>query len=140
MKDGVKNGTCRCQGCLQIKMIENIGNRERGSSLFRSWDYLEYPNIPVFDKVNWQVTCAAPADYHLIVIVWFQQDRRENLDLNFARINFSTAYNLFSYLKSAYFGESGKQKLSISEYKDVVQLIVFDFSNSDPSVKVSTYE
>ena len=130
---------------------------------------MEYPNIPVSDKVNWQITCAAPADRPLFVIVGFQQDRREkvkkdtsiydhinlgnarlflnsqrypaeNLDLDFARNKFSIAYNLFRSFQNAYYGESGKQKLSISKYKDVASLIFFDCSNSDPSIKVSAYD
>ena len=153
----------------KLKLLKILEKGKWIQLFFRAWDYTEFPNIPTSDKVNWQVKNASPVDRPLFVIVGFQQDRRENvtkdaskfdhcqltdcrlylnsqrypaesLDLDFQRNKFSTAYNLFSSFQSAYYGESGKQKLSMSEYKDTASLIVFDCSNSDPSIKVSSVD
>lgn len=154
----------------KLKLLKILEKGKWLQLFFRTWEYLEFPNMPAgSDKVNWQVKNASPIDRPLFVVVGFQENRRENetkdaslfdhcqltdcrlylnsqrypaesLDLDFRRNKFSTAYNLYSSFQDAYYGESGKQKLSMNEYKDTAPLIAFDCSNCDPAIKISSVD
>ena len=153
----------------KLRMLKILESGRKVPLFFRTWDHYSNPNLTVGDRAVWQIRNFNPMDKPLFVIVGFQTNRNENihadmskfdhcqlrncrlflnsqqypsenLDLDFNNGKYVTAYQMFTEFQLAYYGESGKQKLSMTDYKNDSPLIVFNCSNSDPTIKVSSID
>ena len=153
----------------KLRMLKILESGRKVPFYFRTWDFYSNPSLTAGDRAVWQIRNFSPMDKPLFVIVGFQTDRNENihadmskfdhcqlsncrlylnaqqypcenLDLNFNDNKYAIAYQMFTEFQLGYYGESGKQKLSMSDYKNDSPLIVFNCSNSDPTIKVSSID
>lgn len=154
---------------IKLNMLKMVEKGVKLPNSFTSWDCYNNPNLGTTDHALWQVKTFAPIDKPLFVIVGFQTNRIdnvqvdstifdhckilnsrlylnsqvfpcENLDLDFDNDKYAIAYQMFTEFQSAYYGEPGKQKMTMQDYKTNSPLLVFNCTHTDPAIKISSID
>lgn len=137
---------------------------------FRSWDYVEHPNLPESSHVVWSAKTSNGIEKPRYIIIGLQTAKKnvknanpslfdhcnltnikvylnsivlpyEDLNLNFGEDKFNVLYDMYLRFQKSFYGKDHSNViLSREDFKSKAPLIVIDCSNQPESIKMGTID
>lgn len=148
----------------KMEMIKFIQRDPIISMSFRSWELYEYPNLPTTNRHIWTIKTATQLEKPRYVILAFQNDRKNrtakdcslfdhcnitdvklflnsqsypygNLNLDIAKNQFSTLYEMYRNFGESFYGDHPEPLLNKLNFLNKAPLIVIDCSRQNEALK-----
>lgn len=126
---------------------------------FRSWEFHEYPTLPLTKRHNWSVKTSSQIEKPRYVVLTFQTGRKNNLKKDMScfdhcnlediklylnsqyypydnvRGNWSLFYEMYARFQSSYYGSSNSPIMNLDTFKEKCPLFVIDCSKQNDSLR-----